>query len=224
MSVNISGRLLEQMYSNFPEEAPLVTLLSAEEPQACSYTFTTDQVEDEAVTHFIEFVCAAYDDETLEENLRFVAGELDSAARSTACDVILSHFLKKLFFEHCKTYEELPIHWLFDLGKKNGFKSAACTFRYQPDLLARIRACYVHSQQGRYRLRRAYLDDSIAASEECQKAVLSKERKRAGDQAVELVTYEEKLHHLADQMVAIDLDDDVMADYAKFQDVLAKIK
>ena len=44
------------------------------------------------------------------------------------------------------------------------------------------------------------------------------------DQATELRTYEEKIHHLADQMIAIDLDDGVKVNYAKYQDVLAKIK
>lgn len=32
------------------------------------------------------------------------------------------------------------------------------------------------------------------------------------------------MHHLADQMIEIDLDDGVKVNYAKFQDVLAKIK
>ena len=40
----------------------------------------------------------------------------------------------------------------------------------------------------------------------------------------ETIAYEEKLHHLADQMIKIDLDDGVKVNYAKFQDVLAKIK
>ena len=38
------------------------------------------------------------------------------------------------------------------------------------------------------------------------------------------MSYEEKVHHLADQMIEIDLDDGVKVNYAKFQDVLAKIK
>ena len=35
---------------------------------------------------------------------------------------------------------------------------------------------------------------------------------------------EQKIHHLADQMIKIDLDDGVKVNYTKFQDVLAKIK
>ena len=38
-------------------------------------------------------------------------------------------------------------------------------------------------------------------------------------QDTELRTYEEKIHHLADQMISIDLDDGVKVNYAKFQSV-----
>lgn len=43
-------------------------------------------------------------------------------------------------------------------------------------------------------------------------------------QDTEIRIYEEKIHHLADQMISIDLDDGVKKNYAIFQDVLAKIK
>ena len=43
-------------------------------------------------------------------------------------------------------------------------------------------------------------------------------------QDVAIRTYEEKIHHLADQMISIDLNDGVKKNYAIFQDVLAKIK
>ena len=53
---------------------------------------------------------------------------------------------------------------------------------------------------------------------------LEKRIKKLRDQLTETVSFEEKLHHLADQMIAIDLDDGVKVNYAKFQDVLAKVK
>lgn len=52
----------------------------------------------------------------------------------------------------------------------------------------------------------------------------NKRVKKLNDQLKETIGYEEKLHHLADQMIKIDLDDGVKVNYAKFQDVLAKIK
>ena len=59
---------------------------------------------------------------------------------------------------------------------------------------------------------------------EAQKAQLTKERKRIEAQAAELASYELKLQHLAYQMIKIDLDDGVNVNYAKFADVLAKVK
>ena len=53
---------------------------------------------------------------------------------------------------------------------------------------------------------------------------LDKRVKKLNDQLKETIGYEEKLHHLADQMIKIDLDDGVKVNYAKFQDVLAKVK
>ena len=53
---------------------------------------------------------------------------------------------------------------------------------------------------------------------------LDKRIKKLSDQLTEATAFEEKLHHLADQMIEIDLDDGVKVNYAKFQDVLAKIK
>ena len=43
-------------------------------------------------------------------------------------------------------------------------------------------------------------------------------------QDAEIRTYEEKIHHIADKMISIDLDDGVKKNCAIFQDVLAKFK
>ena len=43
-------------------------------------------------------------------------------------------------------------------------------------------------------------------------------------QDAEIRIYEEKIHHIADKMISIDLDDGVKKNCAIFQDVLAKIK
>ncbi len=177
---------------------------------------------DDVVAKFIEFVRVAYGAETLEENLRFIADAL--GGKGMPREIIRSYFLKEFFDDHCQTYKKRPIYWLFDSGKKNGFKCLVYMHRYQPDLIARIRTDYVLPQQERYRTRLAALDDAVQTAEGREKAARNKERKRVSDQAAELAGYEEKIHHLADQMIAIDLDDGVKVNYAKFADVLAKIK
>lgn len=215
------GATLDDYLAEMPDPAH-VTLM----PDANNVLPVTDDeyFGDDVVARFVEFVRVAYGEETLEENLRFVADALDPASRGGCRDVIRAYFLRDFFADHCQTYKKRPIYWLFDSGKKNGFKCLVYMHRYQPDLVARIRTEYVLPQQERYRVRLGHLDDQMAVVEGRQKAALAKERKRVEAQAAELASYEERIHHLADQMVKIDLDDGVKVNYAKFADVLAKIK
>ena len=82
----------------------------------------------------------------------------------------------------------------------------------------------MHEQQERYRAQIGYANDALASAERGERVRLDKRVKKLNDQLKETISYEEKLHHLADQMIKIDLDDGVKVNYAKFQDVLAKIK
>lgn len=178
--------------------------------------------DDDIVRYFIDFVRTVYGEETLEQNLAFIAEAL--GGKGTSREVIRTYFLKDFFKDHCQTYKKRPIYWLFDSGKKNGFKCLVYMHRYQPDLLARIRTDYVHEQQERYRSQIGYANDALASAERGERVRLDKRVKKLNDQLKEIIGYEEKLHHLADQMIKIDLDDGVKVNYAKFQDVLAKIK
>ena len=126
--------------------------------------------------------------------------------------------------DDCKIYQKRPIYWLFDSGKKNGFKALIYMHRYQPDTIARIRTDYVHEQQARYRTAIADLEQRIANASTSERVKLNKKLTTLQAQDTEIRTYEEKIHHLADQMISINLDDGVKKNYAIFQDVLAKIK
>lgn len=178
--------------------------------------------DDDIVRYFIDFVRTVYGEETLEQNLTFIAEAL--GGKGTSREVIRAYFLKDFFKDHCQTYKKRPIYWLFDSGKKNGFKCLVYMHRYQPDLLARIRTDYVHEQQERYRTQLAQLGDAIDHASASERVKLTKQQKKFQDQATELQKYEEKVHHLADQNIEIDLDDGVKHNYELFADVLAKIK
>lgn len=178
--------------------------------------------EDDIVGRFVKFVEVVYGNDTLDENLKFIADALGGKGQPK--DVIRNYFLNDFYSDHCKIYQKRPIYWLFDSGKKNGFKCLIYMHRYQPDTIARIRTDYVHEQQARYRTAIADLETRIANASTGERVKLNKQLKTLNDQAVEIHEYEEKIHHLADQMISIDLDDGVKVNYAKFQDVLAKIK
>ncbi len=178
--------------------------------------------DDDIVGYFVRWVKATYGEETLEQNLRFVADAL--GGKGTSREVIRSYFLNGFYADHLKIYQKRPIYWLFSSGKKNGFKALIYMHRYQPDLLARMRTDYVHEQQERYRTQLQALEDASQTANPSERVKLSKQITKLKDQAFEILQYEEKIHHLADQMIDIDLDDGVKVNYAKFQDVLEKIK
>lgn len=177
---------------------------------------------DDIVGKFVKFIEIVYGKETLEANLKFIADAL--GGKGSPREVIRSYFLNDFYADHLKIYQKRPIYWLFDSGKKNGFKCLIYMHRYAPDTIARIRTDYVHEQQSRYRTAIHDLENRIAAASTGERVKLTKQLTKLRDQAEEARVYEEKIHHYADQMIAIDLDDGVKVNYAKFGDVLAKIK
>ena len=181
-----------------------------------------DYFDDDITGSFVKWVEAVYGSETLEENLKFITDAL--GGKGTPREVIRSYFLNDFYADHCKTYQKRPIYWLFDSGKKNGFKALIYMHRYQSDLLARMRTDYVHEQQERYRTQLTHLADALEHASGSERVKLTKKQKTLQDQSLEIQKYEEKIHHLADQNISIDLDDGVKHNYALFADVLAKIK
>lgn len=181
-----------------------------------------DSFSDDIVTRFVEFVSKVYGKDTLEENLRFIADAL--GGNGTSRDVIRNYFINGFYKDHVQTYQKRPIYWLFDSGKNNGLKCLVYMHRYSKDTIARIRTDYVHDRQGVYENRMEELNNKIKAASGAEKIKLSNQLKDTKAKAEELHKYEEKIHHLADQMIEIDLDDGVKHNYEIFKDVLAPLK
>ena len=178
--------------------------------------------EDDLVEKFVAFIRTVYGEPSLDANLQFIADALGGKGQPK--EVIRNYFINDFYKDHCRIYQKRPIYWLFDSGKKNGFKCLIYMHRYQPDTIARIRTDYVHEQQSRYRTAIADLERRAASAGTSERVKWNKSLKKLQEQADELHAYEEKIHHLADQMIAIDLDNGVKRNYEIFQDVLAKIK
>ena len=179
--------------------------------------------DDDIVGRFVKFVEIVYGKDTLEENLSFIADAL--GGKGTSREVIRNYFLNEFYKDHCKIYQKRPIYWLFDSGKKNGFKALIYLHRYQPDLIARMRTQYVFEQQSRYKNQINMIENQINGDiSSSEKVRLNKKLKTLKNQDEELRKYEEVVHHYADQMISIDLDDGVKVNYSKFKDLLAKIK
>lgn len=177
--------------------------------------------DDDIVGRFVTFVKTVYGADTLEENLKFIADAL--GGNGTPREVIRNYFLKDFYKDHCKIYQKRPIYWLFDSGKKHGFKALIYMHRYTPDLLAKLRTDYVHEQQERYRTQLSHIVTALNTASGAERAKLLKQQDKLTEQLTEITIFEEKVHHLADQNISIDLDDGVKHNYKIFADVLAKI-
>ena len=186
-----------------------------------------DYFEDDMTGVFISSLEKAFGKENLNQNLMYIASVL--GGNGSPREVIRQYFVDQFYKDHLAKYSfgslgKRPIYWLFDSGKKNGFKCLVYMHRYQPDTIARIRTDYVHEQQSRYRTAIADLEQRINGASTSERVKLSKQLTTLQAQAEEIRVYEEKIHHLADQMIKIDLDDGVKHNYEIFKDVLAKIK
>ena len=177
--------------------------------------------DDDIVGLFVRFIKTAYGADTLEENLKFIADAL--GGKGTPREVIRNYFLNGFYADHLKIYQKRPTYWLFDSGKKHGFKALVYLHRYSRDLLAKLRTDYVHEQQERYRTQLNHIAAALNTATGAERAKLLKQQDKLTEQAKEISSYEEKVHHLADQNITIDLDDGVKKNYEIFADVLAKI-
>jgi hypothetical protein len=191
--------------------------------------------DDDIVGRFVKFIKTVYGEETLQENLLFIAYGLtakpgadlptaeDYSLLPNSYSLIRGYFLNGFYADHLKTYQKRPIYWLFDSGKKNGFKALVYMHRYSRDLLAKLRTDYIHEQQERYRTQLNHIASALNTAQGAERARFLKQQDKLTAQAKEISAYEEKVHHLADMNIIIDLDDGVKVNYAKFADVLAKI-
>lgn len=170
----------------------------------------------------VEFVRIVYGDDTLDENLKFIADAL--GGKGTPREVIRNYLLNGFYADHCKIYQKRPIYWLFSSGKKHGFKALVYMHRWERTTVATVRTDYVHELQERYRTQLSMLNEQIDTAAQSERVKLKKQSEKLTAQLDEINKYEEKVHHLADMMIDIDLDDGVKVNYAKFADILEKIK
>lgn len=186
-------------------------------------------LEDDLVNRFVEFVETVYGKETLEENLSFIAEALGQKKNKSSRDTIHNYFLKDFFKDHAKMYTvtgsgKRPIYWKFTSGKENAFNCFIYMHRYDKTTISRIRTVYLHDVQERLETRKTDLDqllNSDASTTELNRA--RKEMKTVEKQLAELVAYDEKLRHMADQQIEIDLDDGFKVNYPKFKGLVEKV-
>jgi len=201
----------EQNYEKFKPDADNVIPLTDEE-----------YLEDDIISRLCEFLKVVYGEETLEENLDYIAKVLGNKGDSSR-EIIRNYFLSDFFKDHCQTYSvtgsgKRPIYWLFDAGKNHGFKALIYLHRYTADTIGNLRIDYLHRMQRIYESEMSRMQDMIDHSTNTREiAQATKRREKLAKQLKECREYDEKLAHLALSRIQLDLDDGVKKNYRKIQ-------
>ncbi|MDR0911283.1 MAG: BREX-1 system adenine-specific DNA-methyltransferase PglX [Methanobrevibacter sp.] len=193
----------------------------------------TAYFEDDIIDLFVKFLKLSFGEDTVEENIRFIANSLGNNGK-TYRETIRKYFLNDFYNDHLRNYKNVPIYWLFDSGKENGFKALIYIHRYNSDTVARVRTDYLHKTQKSIEI--AISINEQTDEEENNKSKnndkngnsnnkgkennnLTKEITKLKKQLEETRKYDEALDYIANQQIVLDLDDGVKVNYKKFQNI-----
>lgn len=166
---------------------------------------------DNITLRFKTWLGITFGEESLMDNLNFIERSLGKR--------LDDYFVKDFWKDHKKMYQNRPIYWLFS-SKKGSFQCIAYMHRMNAYTAEKIRTNYLlphiewlFNKQNEMQANAANLS--------------TRERKELdsiGKQIDECREYHDRLHVIADLQIGFDLDDGVVVNYAKFDDVLAKLK
>ncbi|MBL0321412.1 MAG: BREX-1 system adenine-specific DNA-methyltransferase PglX [Ignavibacteria bacterium] len=196
---------------------PLAELTFAPDEDGIIPVLAGEWFDDDIVARTCEFLRASFGEATLNENLAFIESSLGKDLRK--------YFLADFFKDHLQMYKKRPIYWMVSSGKQRAFQCLIYMHRYNSGTLARMRTEYVIPMQGRIAARIDQLEgDKAKATSTSHRSKLQKEQDELKKQQHELLSFDEKLKHVVDQKITIDLDDGVKVNYGKFGDLLAESK
>ena len=207
------GEIRQEIESKFlPDEFGIIPITDEKD-------FSNDIVE--KVKEFIKFV---YGEESLKDNLNFIAEALGNKDNKSSEEIIRTYFIKDFYSDHLQRYQKRPIYWLMNSGKKNAFSCLFYMHRYEPLTVARVRADYLIPYQEMLENKRKFIerqlsDDDISAKE---KKNIEKQLKELDTLLKELREYANEVKHIAEQKIALDLDDGVNVNYERLGAILKK--
>lgn len=169
------------------------------------------ELTDHISLRFKTWLSIAFGEENFMDNLNFVEHALDKRLED--------YFLKDFWKDHKKMYQNRPIYWLFS-SKKGAFQCIAYMHRMNAYTAEKVRTQYLLPHIEWLMTRQAEMQANAANLSARER----KELDNIGKQIDECREYHDRLHVVADKQIAFDLDDGVLVNYAKFGDVLAKLK
>lgn len=180
--------------------------------------------EDDIANRFIEFVQVTFGEESLNENLDYIAETLGKKSGESSKDTIRRYFLNDFYKDHVQTYKKRPIYWLVTSGKQKAFNGLIYMHRYDKNTLSRIRTDYVHPLQNKLEVEKSRAEEDLSfATKASERNPINRKITNIEKQIDELKKFEELLHDYADKQIEIDLDDGVVHNYGLFKGLLGKI-
>lgn len=181
--------------------------------------------EEDMVNRLVDFVKTVWGQETLAENLDFIASGLDRKSTETAVEAIRRYLTKDFYKNHLQMYKNRPIYWLFSSGKEKAFECLVYMHRMNEQTLAHIRMQFVVPLISKMNGALENMDKDIAAADSSAKQrQLNKEKEKLVKQYAELNKFDDALNHAINERITMDLDDGVKVNYAKFAPLVAESK
>lgn len=220
-NVGFDELVAEEAYKKFPADDDGILPLLDEE-----------RFPDDVYSRFEQFIASAWDKETLQQNLDFIAESLrlynvkaknGESSAETIRRYLSNHFYKD---QHLKTYKSRPIYWLFSSGKQKAFECLVYMHRFNDATLAKMRTQYVLPLMGQLTARAQFLSDADkdTSLSPAEKTKYAKEADNLHKKLNELKDFDAELKHHIEQKISIDLDDGVKVNYGKFAKLLAEAK
>ena len=167
--------------------------------------------DDNLSSRISDFVRITFGEDKLTENLNYIEQKLGTS---------IDQYVQKDFWkDHKKMYQNRPIYWLFS-SSKGAFKCLAYMHRMNAYTAEQVRSNYLLPYIEFLQNQIGELENRAAALSTAENRKLQNLQKALN----ECREYHERLQVVAEQAIAFDLDDGVVVNYAKFGDVLAKIK
>lgn len=220
-NIGFGELVAEGVYQTFPADDDGILPLLDEE-----------RFPDDVYSRFEQFIETAWDKETLQQNLDFIAESLrlynvkpknGESSAETIRRYLSNHFYKD---QHLKTYKSRPIYWLFSSGKQKAFECLVYMHRFNETTLAKMRTQYVLPLMGQLTARAQFLADADkdTSLSPAEKTKYAKEADSLHKKLNELKDFDAELKHHIEQKISIDLDDGVKVNYGKFAKLLAEAK
>ena len=194
-----------------------------------------ERFPDDVYSRFEQFIETAWDKETLQQNLNFIADSLrlynvkpknGESSAETIRRYLSNHFYKDHHLSNTKGYKNRPIYWLFSSGKQKAFECLVYMHRFNDATLAKMRTQYVLPLMGQLTARAQFLSDADkdASLSPAEKTKYAKEADNLHKKLNELKDFDAELKHHIEQKISIDLDDGVKVNYGKFTKLVAEAK